>query len=412
MPQELYAFGFHADQPTTTVNTPNLIYTTAHISILWASWCDLIYATHDENDTWHVFYNGKSLNESQKEEFSNSDSYIIQSLKNPQSRLSFFGNTMHDGVRGYITRTDYPIDSIWGNDYGNAVGIFGTDAEAAILPDAESWTVPLPSHNALAEVRMCSDNSLLLAIKDGINEDDRKIEDGETSNIISLKDVAALKTYCNGSSHYENLASFQPAQLVLNAVTATALDKDGKVYTRTADPRYPSCLGRPYTDSSKFEPVPYLSETRVTKIASGGYMTAAISEDGELFLWGQANPGTDGELGALHRLNYESEGLLKETFIWGDTEQDEYIKCLNIHINGEIAIPYDVAIGFGHILVAAKVNGGEHVVFAAGCGSEGQLGLGRAVDFLEDFEELVAFRGKQIVQLVAAGWSSFVVKEE
>ncbi|KAF1359901.1 hypothetical protein EJ07DRAFT_117098 [Lizonia empirigonia] len=204
-----------------------------------------------------------------------------------------------------------------------------------------------------------------------------------------------------------------PSQLVVNATTATALDNNCRVHTRTTDPRYPACLGRPHVGTSTFELVPYLSETRITKIASGGYMSAAISEDGELFLWGLSNPGIEGELGVLATLDSRFDAApKKKTGIWSDIVQDEDVKCTNIYIDGNDAIAYDVAIGFGHILVAAKDNDGQRAVFSAGCGSEGQLGLGRIIDFLGEFEEAVELRGKSIMQLEAAGWSSYVVTED
>ena len=296
---------------------------------------------------------------------------------------------MHDGVRGYIC--------------DGKISVFGTPAEEAErgtrYRDIETWTTSSP----LTEVRVSSDSSLLLVHKDHKG----------VGHISTAVDLQALRTTSVSTTPVSHLASFAPTQLVTNATTATALSPDSRVYTRTTDPRYPSCLGRPYTETLTFEPVTYLSETRISRIASGGYMTAAISEEGELFLWGQANPGIEEELGVLDRLECNADAAVeRETVVWCETGQDEDVKCLNIRIDGRDAIAYDVAIGFGHILVAAKEGTGEHVVFAAGCGAEGQLGLGRTDDFLQQFEEVVALRGKRTTQLAAAGWSSFVITEE
>lgn len=347
-----------------------------------------------------------------------------RSLLHPGQPFLFFGSAMHDGIRGYVSC--------------GKVTIFGTPAEKAKMRDAyrdvDTWRISHPLCQALAEVRICSDDSVLVACrptnapepgqkdfktqtftdwKEGHNN--RQVCETEPGGqtIGSIASLSKLREFSATGASSECLAQFAPTQLVVNATTATALSQDGRVYTRTTDPRYSSCLGRPYTGSTTFEMVPYLSETRIVKIASGGYMTAAISEDGELFLWGQANPGTEGELSVLDGSGCNSDRAnTKSTVIWGDAAQDENIKCLNIHIDGKEASAYDIATGFGHILVAAKSDAMQYVVFAAGCGAEGQLGLGKTCDFLDEFEEVVALRGKQVTQMAAAGWSSFVVIEE
>lgn len=323
---------------------------------------------------------------------------------------------MHDGVRGYTIRRERgSAGSISDEEYDDLLCIFTTESEKKDHPpipyESESWKIPPPHHLSPTAVRLCNDGSLLFALKICIDSDDHERETKATGTISAVNKIEDLKEHCKRHMVGERLAEFAPLQLVVNATTATALDGNGRVHTRTADPRYPACLGRPYTGASTFEPVAYLSETHITKIASGGYLTAAISEDGELFMWGQAIPGTGGELGVLHRLDYESDAAPKGTAIWSDTESDEFVKCLSIRINGRDATAYDVAIGFGHILVAAKNDDGAHVMFAAGCGSEGQLGIGRIVDFMEEFEEVAVLRGRPILQLEAAGWSSCVVTE-
>ena len=139
-------------------------------------------------------------------------------------------------------------------------------------------------------------------------------------------------------------------------------------------------------------------------------MSAAVSSDGELFVWGQACPGAGKELDVLR----VSEGVeAPVTGIGVDEEQDEFVKCLDVRIDGQVASVYDVAVGHGHLLVAAELcEMGEEtksVLFAAGDDSENQLGLETGADFKESFEEVASLRGKRIVQLEAAGWSTYVV---
>ncbi|CAN9204461.1 unnamed protein product [Alternaria alternata] len=151
----------------------------------------------------------------------------------------------------------------------------------------------------------------------------------------------------------------------------------------------------------------------ITDVAAGGYMSAAVSSDGELFVWGQACPGAGKELDVLK----VSGGVeVPVTGIGVDEEQDEFVKCLDVRIDGQVARVYDVAVGHGHLLVAAELcETGEEtksVLFAAGDDSENQLGLETGADFKESFEEVTSLRGKRIVQLEAAGWSTYVVSLE
>lgn len=205
-------------------------------------------------------------------------------------------------------------------------------------------------------------------------------------------------------------------QLIANSVTFTALSTEGLVYTWATDRRYSQCLGR---GSEPLEPgrpeVPcqldFLSHTKVVKVASGGYMTAALSDDGELFLWGQACPGIKGELRIL--INREIEDV--EDRSEDDDEQHYYVKCVEILMQGQPARVVDVAVGSGHVLVAAELeteSGVERAVFAAGQCEYGQLGIGEKKAFVKDFVEVTALRGKKVVSLAAAGWSSWVVVEQ
>jgi hypothetical protein len=89
---------------------------------------------------------------------------------------------------------------------------------------------------------------------------------------------------------------------------------------------------------------------------------------------------------------------------------------LDVRIEGKGARVCDVAIGHGHVLVAAEVCGiGEEtkrVLFAAGDNGRTQLGPETGTHFKERFEEVKSMRGKRIIQLVAAGWSSYIVSDE
>ncbi|KAF1929465.1 uncharacterized protein M421DRAFT_419993 [Didymella exigua CBS 183.55] len=394
MPQTLYQFGINPAKPSSKALTPKVIATSEEIKILWSSWCDLIYMTTNTSEVRTIIYSGTSLSPAQQDDFASPHSIINQALADPTCRLTFFGSTMHDGVRGYICN--------------RRLRIFSTPAEqTGFEQDIGTWDFLA---SPVGEIRVCRDDSVLVSLPPCTHEIREASAHG---NIATMPHLKYLGSRYATSESIHHVADIMPTQLVVNATTATALSQSGQLYTRTTDPRYPSTLGRPYTGALTFDPVPYLVELRMTKIASGGYITAAISEDGELFLWGQSNPGTDGDLGVLHRLDYNTDASVsKETAIWGDNLQGEDVKCLNIHIDGRDASAYDVAVGYGHVLVAAKDETGEQAVFTSGCGAEGQLGIGRSVEFKEEFGEVVAIRTKRVVQLAAGGWSSFIVTED
>jgi hypothetical protein len=318
--------------------------------------------------------------------------------------IMWFGRVMHEGLRGYVLSKRTADGAV----SEQKVVMFATDLEIeADVPEIQSYDVS--KDIKISDIKVLSDGSLVLSTK---------TKSADTDSILDVFDSKQLRQYLSSGSLPQ--ASSQtpyiprnPPTCVTNATTTTVLDADGKVWTSTRDPRYPKTLGRPYEGSSDFAAVPYLSETIITKIASGGYMTAAVSSEGELFLWGQPCPGSTGELRVL---SGSEEGLVVKTGVSAAGEQDEYVKYLDICIDGEEARAHDVAIGHGHILVAAEVQkaGMEAIraVFAAGDNSKSQLGLGATGEFRADFEEVVAWRGKQIVQLIAAGWSSFAVIAE
>lgn len=391
MPQTLYQSGIDPSNPSSKTLIPRAISTSEEINILWSSWCDLIYTTTNTEGTRSIVYIGTGLSPAQQEDFTSPGSTINQALADPTCRPKFFGSTIHEGVRGYVCK--------W------RLRIFSTPSEQ----DIGSWDLLA---SPVGDISMCSDSSVLVSLPSP------KITPREAStggNIVVMPHLHLLgsRSVTGEVNEHVHVADFMPTQLAVNATTSTALSPSGQVYTRTIDPRYPSTLGRPYTGASIFESVPYLSETCITKIASGGYMTAAISKEGELFLWGQSNPGTRGGLGVFRGLDYDTDATIdRETTVRGDALQDDDVKCLNIQIGGFEVEAYDLAVGFGHILVAAKNIIGEHVVFAAGCGTEGQLGIGEAVALTEEFEEVPAFRGKRVIQLAAAGWSSFIVTKD
>ncbi|KAK0102464.1 hypothetical protein ONS95_006083 [Cadophora gregata] len=171
-----------------------------------------------------------------------------------------------------------------------------------------------------------------------------------------------------------------------NQTTFTALSKDGgKVYT-WGDGRYPNCLGRevssecPANVPSIVEDLVELPGGGIRKISSGGYVTAALTEDNDLYVWG----GRAGQKATL-------EGL-------GGSP-------MPVDLDGEDI--WDVSVGMNHMLVVTM----NRKLFVVGEGGNGQLGL--EVKELEDWKEVkLPLREGQTITSVHAGYkNSFVMVE-
>lgn len=93
-----------------------------------------------------------------------------------------------------------------------------------------------------------------------------------------------------------------------------------------------------------------------------------------------------------------------------DEDEDDFVRSVELKIDGHPAQAIDVSVGRGHILVVAQDPENRIItVFAAGCNENGQLTRPFSVGFVEDFVELSEFRGWEIEQLVCAGYTSYVV---
>jgi hypothetical protein len=407
---KLYAFGYDGSyklqgstlQDASKRNpTPTCITQAKAIKILWSSWCDVIFAHQDTAETWTIEYRGTGLTSMQREHIAKSTA-IEEALVGCGTAIRFFGSKMHDGLRGYVIS----------NSTRNEIVIFATEL------DADRGAAALQSYlvsggQRIEEIQMDSRGGVLVNIICESTNDGCIVH---FENIEELRDRIVSKSL--SSPPLPRVATFSPAQLCTDSTTATALGTDGQVYTATRDPRYSKCLGRAYTGHAEFEPVPYFSETHIRSISSGGYMSAAVSSEGELFLWGQASPGAGTQLAVLSEEGNQgaSRRDMAETGIVLEDEQDEMIKCLTLSIAGEEAFVYDVAIGHGHVLVAAEVcrGGGNtrRAVLGAGLNGKGQLGLSSKADFVQDFKEILAFSDAKIGQMAATAWSTFVVTLE
>jgi hypothetical protein len=446
---DVVGFGFNGhrlfpeDQHTTVsqspmiVNTPQYITHADVVKILWASWCDAISRSPFLPLAWFTSASLAELIEKRREKLTNTGlvcfehaheslgraaetvAYYGTSLTNSQIKkvkeipsqgdTVFFGSVMHDGLRGVIKKSS-----------PSYVTFLTSDESKPRSPDNEfEYHVKIPEPALIEHVVANSGGQVSIIAVPGRNTGSSPDTEPRGS-IMQFQNLASFRDWLTieQSQIPPDLTDSPRTQnwklLVSNAVSCTALTTDGRVFTWGTDARYPECFGRDANnDANVPTQVPYLSETKIVKVVSGGYMTAAVSEEGELFLWGRSPPGAEGELCVLRG---KKAGLESED---GDAEyEDELVKCVEVGMISDRAVQVtDVAVGNGHVLYAAECLDAcgsclERSVWAAGQGEYGQLGLGTMEKFVDEFKEVVWFQGKRVKSLTAVGWSSWVIVED
>jgi hypothetical protein len=417
-------------RPTSSALEP--VLEARSIKVLWAAWCDAVIAHGKNKDEdgdggdsggveepwpWVLEYIGTGLTTAQKKCLT-ADEDLKRAA--PLAEAVLFGSAMHDGLRGYVVKSgngdaDADADAGAGAErVEQKIVLFATDVEMEDgVPEIQTFLASESGFTAtITDVKIDTSSCISLYAASSSTTT-------TTDLVLRFENFSHLRQYLSFAPQPISPApevtslpytSPSPPQHVVNATTTAALDANKHVWTSTSDPRYPKCLGRSYDGGFDMSPLPYLEESCILKVAAGGYMGAAVSSDGELFVWGQACPGAGKELDVLK----VTGGVeVPATGIGVDGEQDEFVKCLDVRIDGQMARVYDVAVGHGHLLVAAELcEMGEEtksVLFAAGDDGENQLGLETGADFKESFEEVASLRGKRIVQLEAVGWSTYVV---
>ncbi|KAF1345404.1 regulator of chromosome condensation 1/beta-lactamase-inhibitor protein II [Delphinella strobiligena] len=202
---------------------------------------------------------------------------------------------------------------------------------------------------------------------------------------------------CTGSerprhSHLHRLHVFRGPvkQLVANATTFACLNSRGEVFT-WGDARHRS-LGRATTGEGAVSAVDAviveaLGGIKIEKISAGGWITAALSEDGAAYLWGTGTPGMDECMRVLKDLDPSEVALLD---IPGD--------------DGEPVDIQDVTMGDGHVLLLTE--GGK--IFSAGENKNGQLGIGKEHQYAVDWKEVKIGESLQCSSVRAGPKSVFI----
>nr|POE65949.1 rcc1 domain-containing protein 1 [Quercus suber] len=195
-------------------------------------------------------------------------------------------------------------------------------------------------------------------------------------HIIEFRDYERFRNWYqdpNGEGHHPSrhyTLSGVPKQMIANIATFIVLMGDGRVYS-WGDPRLRT-LGRPVNGEGALpaeEPglVVALDGLNIVKVANGGWLSAALSEDGALYVWGAAAPGCEHSLKFLH-----------------EAEAGEIVLVEIVATDSEPLDILDMAIGDYHI-AAVTADGG---LFVIGDNTSGQLGLGLPQIFFEDWTKV------------------------
>ncbi|CAK4034687.1 Hypothetical predicted protein [Lecanosticta acicola] len=197
------------------------------------------------------------------------------------------------------------------------------------------------------------------------------------SNLCHVAEFACLEIFQRWFADPSSLSNYpqchymlpgRPKQLLASTGTFILLMENGEVFT-WGDGRYQS-LGRPVTgdgavSADKPGALEALGGLQITKVATGGWMNAALSKDGALYVWGTTSPEAAGGIECL-----------------GASDSGEVSLVEIPDSNGEPLDVLDVALGDNHIAVG--VEGGR--LFMVGDNQNGQLGLDEK-DFIADWRE-------------------------
>lgn len=159
----------------------------------------------------------------------------------------------------------------------------------------------------------------------------------------------------------------RPLDLIANTATFLLRTDSGEVYS-WGDARHQS-LGRSINDEGSIAAdkpglVDALGGLRIRKIACGGWICAALSEDGALYIWGVGSPGGDLTIKPLREVGAGEVALVELA-----------------EVDGEVVDVVDVAVGDNHLVAIDE----RHRLWVVGSNSNGQLALDSQKVFIDDW---------------------------
>ncbi|KAI9849011.1 MAG: hypothetical protein M1837_005902 [Sclerophora amabilis] len=364
MPFELYACGFNAhgqlagassEEPPQDLSCVQFMLRANHIRILFAGWADTLLEIDGR-----LLLRGASTN--------GQDEILQCDISSPTWRTAF-GD--HNGVRGLVTEEDdvYLVETAY--------------AGPPTLRKIKSGT---------QNVSIAGNGKVCEAVG---------AKSSAQCHILEYPTFAAFSDPLTNSTLRHTLP-LTPTALISNETSFTALfhsspTTPSAVYT-WGDPRHTS-LGRLPSASQPAaspHPIDHLGGINLRKVCSGGWISAALSDSDDLYIWG----GRAGEEHRIQALPDVGSGEVTLVDLQGD--------------DGGMVDVVDVAVGAGHVLLLD----GDGSVWGAGRNENGQLdrGAGRQ-RFLEDwtrldlnFDQKDKTGAKRKVEGVHCGaWNSFVL---
>ena len=185
--------------------------------------------------------------------------------------------------------------------------------------------------------------------------------------------------------HIEHLV----LHLAASRSTFTVLRTGGEVLT-FGSTLHSQALGRTVDQSDPADspcPVDFLGGIPIRKVASGGSITAALSNDNDLYIWAG-----------------QQDASVQITCLSGGDGQ-ESVRLVDI--DGGVDI-LDVGVGYDHLIVLTEKGD----IWTTGNNRYGQLGIGSDEDFFQDWQKVPfdhANTGRTVVEVGASTWRSWYI---
>ncbi len=285
--------------------------------------------------------------------------------------------------------------------FGDASGVLGalTNGGVILTLHAHSKGLVLNKHPhctflylrglVVDHIAIAGNDQVCLATHKSDHTDDDRQKIASSAQVYMLHIFPDIKEFLSSSGPtYDYRIENAHTSLLASNTSFAALNTTGEVEA-FGDPRH--C---PYGRSPV--PVPSLGGIPIAKVATGGWITAALSRDKDLYVFG-GRPGEEKRMKCLPMLNSGEDVSL-------------------VDLEGEVDVR-DVGVGAGHVVALTE----KGTVWGVGENGTGQLGMGgetveerKERAFQEDWVRLGGDEvwGKdKVVGVEAKDWGTFVLVE-
>ncbi|XP_067632621.1 probable E3 ubiquitin-protein ligase HERC3 isoform X2 [Eurosta solidaginis] len=224
--------------------------------------------------------------------------------------------------------------------------------------------------------------------------------------------VSATNAVYNASSKvYQFPKHYRVRQLQCGFEHALLLTTNGDIYSWGNGFR-----GQLGHDVLRVEESPLLIDAlagiKITSIAAGGWHSAAISAFGDLYAWGF---NSNGQMG-LRIFKSTSAGNIKQPTVFTLPQVVDLPPCICSRSGNDVKSsdsnetecpPVRVFAGARHTLLQMSCG----ALYAAGWNAYGQLGLGRKVEFCDEFENVPIIEANdKDINIICSAWCTILYK--